>query len=275
MGDGIFVTSNKWENMIFNENLNYIDNIDGINIYSFTTLDSLKEYAQVNNINKYSNHQQEQQENGQQKNDDLNKNNYFTKLRSSLKKEKNLDQQKDFNNTSKKLQKIIKEEKLDNNNPIEINNKSSSYSLIWQPKVNETLTYDYDDTSRSTSSDSVGVKSKCGKDHCNFGCICDTISNTSTITRDHCGRYECMFVCNCNNRKKMHRKDATTTDDTNGSCSNDDKIPSKNKARRSKRQKYLSLKAFEHYNNDSVNKVPIKRNNLKEVFRNFIIFLNI
>ena len=67
-----------------------------------------------------------------------------------------------------------------------------------------------------------------------------------------------MFECVCNNRKKT-RKEI----DDNESCSNDDKVYN---ARRSKRQKYLSLKAFEHFENDkSITAKRSRYEDLKEV----------
>ena len=278
MGDGIFVTSNELESMILNENINYIDNIDGIKIYSFSTFDSLKEYTEVNNLEEYSKPTTTTTVKNLFKQDISRTSKYFTKLRSTLKKRKTKeeeleDQRYNNKNTSKMIQNSattsektskIKLEKMDNED-VEAKNQtkrqssssSSTYSLIWQPKVNEniSISYDYDDASVLTTEKKVKTN-KCGKEHCNYGCICDTISNTTSITRDHCGRYECMFECICSSRSKQRNHDSE-------SYSNDDKSSTKgsssynNAARRSKRQKYLSLKAFEQ--SDAIKASPVKR----------------
>ena len=209
IGDGIFVTSNERleEDMMLNENMNYIDNIDGIKIYSFSTFDSLKEYTEVNNLEKYSKCSQNNQlilKN--------HKNTYLSKLRGSLSKRKITSVGSGGRST-----------------------RSTTNQLDFKIKL------------ELTDDEEIKIKkSNCGKEHCNYGCICDTISNTDTIARDHCGRYECMFECICNNNRnsKKARKEIESNSE-----SNDDKSLTRGgggSARRSKRQKYLSLKAFEH-----------------------------
>ena len=175
MGDGIFVTNNESKNLILSERINYIDNIDGVNVYSFSTFDSLKEYTEINNMAIYTNESIDKLFEQHEKNVACKKINNFVKLRDSLKKEKNLEQDLDIS---------IKIENLDEEY------SKSSYSLIWQPEIYDNVSYDYDNS--NTASKFI-KKSNCGKEHCNYGCICETISNPNTITRDHCGRYECIF----------------------------------------------------------------------------------
>jgi hypothetical protein len=267
MGDGIFVTSDeKLENMILNENMN---NIDGINIYSFSTFDSLKEYTEVNNLEKYS------QKNANSKQDLKNNKTYLTKLRSSLSKRKIIEQ--DIGGVARNSRtRIYSTNEMDLKIKLEkIENQIESPTLLTQTKLTDNISYDYDDNDDDDDDDddeSVLInnsnkkmmmkKSNCGKEHCNYGCICDTISNTDTITRDHCGRYECMFECICNNRKKL-RKEIEDSE----SCSNDDKsLRRSSYARRSKRQKYLSLKAYEHFETDATNKATSAKRSRLEAF---------
>ena len=37
----------------------------------------------------------------------------------------------------------------------------------------------------------------CDKDHCKFGCICDSITGKNSLPPSHCGKVECMFHCAC------------------------------------------------------------------------------
>lgn len=302
MDNGIFFTNNR--NNIMNENLNYSDNIDGIDTYSFQTFDSLKEYIKINNLVEYVNN-----DCNLNKSDDsskcinLNKvgNNYFKSLRSSLKSSRS---QYDFKHLQSKSMQQIKPQvstssksylekkegqnkassELEKNQINYIDNSSKLFSVIWQPTLNHS---NVDEKSNGSSgnnfSDNSSINTEsnsvCGKEHCRFGCICEAILTTATVRRDHCGKYECMLECLCNGKMKLNEADL----DDNESSSTDGQSNSANymhnanknymtnntvKTRRSKRQKYLSLKAYEILESDSLN-TSGKRNRLdafKQVF---------
>lgn len=47
-----------------------------------------------------------------------------------------------------------------------------------------------------------GESGDCKKDYCTLGCVCKSLSTTSSLVSNHCGVPDCMFKCNCNYAKK-------------------------------------------------------------------------
>ncbi|XP_045526108.1 uncharacterized protein LOC123715224 [Pieris brassicae] len=46
-------------------------------------------------------------------------------------------------------------------------------------------------------------KTKCARDCCSFGCICNSLECSYNL-KTHCGRVDCMFVCKCINSKRWY-----------------------------------------------------------------------
>ncbi|GJQ64856.1 hypothetical protein Trydic_g7031 [Trypoxylus dichotomus] len=47
-----------------------------------------------------------------------------------------------------------------------------------------------------------GENDNCEKDFCRLGCVCKSLSTTSSLVSNHCGVPDCMFECKCNYEKK-------------------------------------------------------------------------
>lgn len=47
-----------------------------------------------------------------------------------------------------------------------------------------------------------GENDDCKKDFCRLGCVCKSLSTTSSLVSNHCGVPDCMFECKCNYEKK-------------------------------------------------------------------------
>jgi hypothetical protein len=185
-------------------------------VQAFTSYNDLKEYAFKNNIIASCAKPLEVCE------DDQNSKNheYLRKLRRPL----------NARRTSDTIKNSDFQESLE---------EKSTYSYLWQPKIDMKHAKDETECSSSESINSIepsrvvtSIKSLCGKAYCNYGCICDALINSDLVSRDHCGHYKCIFGCIC---KKRPHSDSSKNIDSDTS-SNDG-------LRRSKRQRYLNTKS--------------------------------
>lgn len=158
-----------------------IDKIDTIDIFSFSALESLKDYVRKNSLPEYDQNKEttasfKYNTRSRQCNEDSNSEEYLNKLDDSF---------GDYDS-------IVDEE-----------------CVIWQARINPL-------TKRRTTRSTQSFLPDCGKIYCKLGCICEQTNNKSDLTKQkkvlpkHCGRFDCMFECNCARQLRSSTRSTTS-----------------------------------------------------------------
>ena len=243
-----------------NSNSQLVDCIEGLSIYSFSSLEGLNQFVKSNKLLKHDEVVNDEDNTNDLKLQSQKSPFYKYNTRSKLAKK---DQKKTkFKNDDEYLTKLDDNFITNKNSSNKNSEESNRSSVIWKPTINK--------VSNSTKNLSLP---ECGQKYCQLGCICESILNTGSASqadeakKSHCGRIECMFECNCTRKLRSSTRllQEPSKDDTfmMKQVVNEDSSQKVNElqTRKSQRVKEFNKKTendFVYYTKPKIDKQPVQ-----------------